>query len=194
MAVATITVRTRATRQQVLATVRSLPRLLAGRQHHFQPPVQAAMARVGLAAQQFIYEAFRQKSLGLSDAAGLRWKQLAPLTIRLKRRTAPANARRVLREFDDLLMSLKPPLRPQDAVPLPPLRRYQVFQVRPGRVTIGTNRPHAALHHRGVPGKLPQRRLWPKIGQWPAAWWGRLVRQLRAGAIDVLRTLWSHAA
>lgn len=55
----------------------------------------------------------------------------------------------------------------------------QVFRVGSGSVTVGTNRKGARAHHKGVPGRLPQRRLWPAPRRWPPAWWQDIIEQAR---------------
>lgn len=62
---------------------------------------------------------------------------------------------------------------------------YQVFRVKPGAVIVGTNRKGAAAHHQGVPGRLPQRRLWPEPSRWPSLWWQDITEQARGGLIDL---------
>lgn len=62
----------------------------------------------------------------------------------------------------------------------------QVLRAEAGAVIIGTNRAGAAAHHRGVPGRLPQRRLWPPPAAWPAAWWRDVAEQVRAGVLDAV--------
>jgi hypothetical protein len=87
-----------------------------------------------------------------------------------------------LRDTGLLLNSLSPGV--------PGSQPNQVFRVGDANVIIGTNREHAVAHHNGVPGKLPQRRLWPPPSKWPASWWGGMLSQLRQGMIDVVaRTL-----
>lgn len=61
----------------------------------------------------------------------------------------------------------------------------QIFRVQPGEVIVGTNRKGAAVHHRGVLGRLPQRRLWPPVNRWPSSWWEDIAEQGRAGLVDL---------
>lgn len=85
----------------------------------------------------------------------------------------------VLRDTGLLLNSLSPGYSGSE----------QVFSVANGEVLIGTNRKGAAAHHRGVPGRLPQRRLWPDPADWPPAWWQDLLEQARAGVLDLALSL-----
>jgi len=82
----------------------------------------------------------------------------------------------ILRDLGLLLNSLSPGVQSQD----------QVFKVEPGSVIVGTNRKHAGSHHRGVPGRIPQRRLWPSPDKWAQSWWDDLDSQLRDGYVDIL--------
>lgn len=61
----------------------------------------------------------------------------------------------------------------------------QVFRTERGAVTIGTNRKGARGHHEGIPGKLPQRRLWPEVNKWPALWWRDIEDQIKQGLVDI---------
>lgn len=65
----------------------------------------------------------------------------------------------------------------------------QVFRLGQATVTIGTSRRGALAHHRGVPGRLPQRRLWPELRRWPATWWQDMLDQVRVGLIDMAAQL-----
>lgn len=81
----------------------------------------------------------------------------------------------ILRDTGLLLSSLSPGVKSAE----------QVFRVEPGEVIVGTNRKWAAVHHRGIPGRLPQRRLWPEPGRWPSSWWQDIAEQARQGLIDL---------
>jgi hypothetical protein len=62
------------------------------------------------------------------------------------------------------------------------------FQVRieGGEIVISTNRKGAGAHHYGVPGKLPQRRLWPEPGRWPQSWWLDVATSIRDSLLESL--------
>ena len=81
----------------------------------------------------------------------------------------------ILRDTGLLLNSLSP------GVASP----HRVFRVGRGEVIVGTNRKGAGAHHRGVPGRLPQRRLWPDPRRWPKSWWQDVTDQVKQGAVDV---------
>jgi phage gpG-like protein len=57
--------------------------------------------------------------------------------------------------------------------------------VEGGAAAVGTNVPYAKYHHRGVPGRLPQRRLWPESRRWPESWWRDLREQANQGLLDL---------
>jgi hypothetical protein len=183
----TVTIVVKAPRRLVVAMIHALPAVLRGRAGVDTRLTDTVLVRMGLTVQRFTSQAFRQKANGGADASGLYWKPLSRYTIQKKRRTAPANAKKILREFNHLVTSLEPALRPMNATPTPPVRPLQVFRLRPGQVTIGTSRPHANQHHTGR-GR-PLRRLWPHPRQWPNTWWSELLNQTRMGTIAVLTTL-----
>jgi len=85
----------------------------------------------------------------------------------------------ILRDTGLLLNSLSPGITIAE----------QVFRVLPGEVIVGTSRKGAASHHTGIPGRLPQRRLWPEPSRWPSSWWLDLAEQGRAGLIDIAISL-----
>jgi hypothetical protein len=172
-----ITITVRGNKEQVLQIVRHAANGL--------PKTRQVLVRIGLAMQGVISRAFKRKSDGGLDATGAKWKPLSPVTVAKKKRTAPQNARRILREHDLLLHSLEPAVRPENAPSFPPRRPFQVFRVGPRGIEIGTSRPFALLHHRGT-RRLPRRPLWPDPRQWPASWWARVLAEARAGAMKYL--------
>lgn len=91
-----------------------------------------------------------------------------------------------LRDTGLLLNSLSPGIQPDAAGSSPPNVPQQVFQVTSDAVIIGTNRKHAVSHHQGIPGKLPQRRLWPEPMRWPSSWWDMILDQARQGLLDIV--------
>lgn len=186
----TRTIAVRASKAEVLRVLRGLGGVVSGAPFTRGAESQRFKARIGLTVQDFLYHAFRQKSDGAADATGLRWPPLAPLTIRLKRRTAPANATKVLREFDDLERSLKPALRPEDAQANVPQVPWQVFRIEPRSIVLGTSRKWAEVHHRGS-GRIPERRLWPKPSTWVTTWWSSILHQAQRGLMDLIASLLS---
>lgn len=72
---------------------------------------------------------------------------------------------------------------------LSPGAQYNVFRLGRGNVELGTSRPAALYHHEGIPGRLPQRRLWPETSQWPTRWWDDILNQATAGVVEIARSL-----
>lgn len=68
----------------------------------------------------------------------------------------------------------------------------RVFRVGRGEVIVGTNRKGAAAHHKGKPGKLPQRRLWPPVSKWPTSWWRDVLDQAKQGMLDIAAKLFRN--
>ena len=81
----------------------------------------------------------------------------------------------ILRDTGLLLNSLSPGVASSE----------RVFRVAPGEVIVGTNRKGAKGHHEGIPGRLPQRRLWPSPSNWPASWWDDVRDQTKQGLLDI---------
>lgn len=139
-----------------------------------------------------ISEAFIVKSRGGTDETGERWAPLSPKTIasRLRKKskvrhpTPPFDkyARSqvdILRDTGKLLKSLTPYTSSSE----------KVFSVSQSSVIIGTRRKGAAAHHRGIPGRLPQRRLWPPQSNWPSSWWSDILEVTRKGVVSTLTDL-----
>ena len=89
----------------------------------------------------------------------------------------------ILRDTGLLLNSLSPGVASPE----------RVFRVGYGAVIVGTNRKGAAAHHRGAK-HLPQRRLWPPVSKWPAAWWRDVIEQARQGILDIATTIAKRGA
>lgn len=81
----------------------------------------------------------------------------------------------ILRDTGLLLNSLSPGVDSE----------HQVFRLGTGEVIVGTNRKGAAAHHSGIPGRLPQRRLWPEVNRWPTSWWIDILESARTGLVDI---------
>jgi hypothetical protein len=121
-----------------------------------RPPDGAVALAVGLELLALLRERFLILSRG-GVYYGERWPPLAASTLRRGGRRAG-----VLDVSGRLLLSLSPP----------PGHPDQVFDVRPGRVRVGTRRPGARHQHRGT-YRIPIRRLWP--ARLPPAWKRRLL-------------------
>ena len=133
----------------------------------------------GQATLRVVHEAFLVKVAGGTDAAGLRWQELAPATLRKKLFD------RILVDGGDLERSLAPGVVGRT--------KLQVFRRRGNAVTVGTRRPFALAQHEGIPGRLPQRRLWPRVRDWPAPWWRKIAGAAKMEVVKVIqRTLQGH--
>jgi hypothetical protein len=94
----------------------------------------------------------------------------------------------ILRDTGLLLASLTPGAVRPTGRPIPV--KHQVFRLAPGEVIIGANRKGAHGHHHGVPARnLPQRRLWPPVGNWPTRWWQGITEQCRLGLIELAQDI-----
>lgn len=98
----------------------------------------------------------------------------------------------ILRDTGELLTSLSPGSAP-DARHATPVQS-QVFRVGINSVVVGTTRKGASGHHHGIPGKLPQRRLWPKPSTWPQDWWDSIAEPVQEAVIEVIQQLLRDAA
>ncbi len=94
----------------------------------------------------------------------------------------------ILRDTGLLFNSLSPGVKPENAGPDPPRVDKQVCRLTRSGIIVGTNRLWAGTHHRGVPGRIPQRRLWPEVNRWPRRWWDAILKQASAGVMDIF--LW----
>ncbi len=88
----------------------------------------------------------------------------------------------ILRDTGLLLNSLSPGVASGSS---PPQIPEQVFQLGRGEVIVGTSRRFAGSHHRGIPGRLTQRRLWPEPRDWTPNWWADLAEQAREGLVEI---------
>jgi hypothetical protein len=93
----------------------------------------------------------------------------------------------ILRDTGLLLNSLTPGIDPIVGIApsTPPRTPHQVFRLGQGEVVIGTNRKWCGTHHRGVPGRIPKRPLWPDPKKWPSSWWRDILGQAREGLVDI---------
>ena len=127
---------------------------------------------VGLATMEIVHEAFVAKEGGGADEAGLKWPALAESTVRKKGDDA------ILVEEGDLEASLKPASGSRP--------KYQVFRIRKNFWEGGTRRPFALAQHKGIKGKLPQRRLWAEFRAWPREWWNKI---LGAATVEIVQVI-----
>lgn len=64
---------------------------------------------------------------------------------------------------------------------------YHSIKVRVNRseAVISSDHPGAAAHHNGIPGRLPQRRLWPGPRRWPRSWWDEILQIVQQEVVDI---------
>lgn len=64
---------------------------------------------------------------------------------------------------------------------------YRSIKARVNRseAVVSSDHPGAAAHHNGVPGKLPQRRLWPGPYRWPVSWWEDIIQIVQQEVADI---------
>ena len=92
----------------------------------------------------------------------------------------------ILRDTGLLLNSLTPGVPAESAGSGIPSVPNQVFRVGEGSVTVGSSVKYAAAHHHGIPGRLPQRRLWSPPSSWPSSHWDGILDHVKQGLIDIV--------
>lgn len=92
----TTVVRIKATHQQARDLIQRLPRILAGREPDPTGLVKQLQLRVGVAALSSIQKDFERKSQGQTGEDGVKWPELSPITLALRRvNTAPKAIQRL---------------------------------------------------------------------------------------------------
>lgn len=124
---------------------------------------------------RFIATGMNEAEAG-ARAAAIAWATLKQEGAKTKIGTFGGRKVDVLRDTGELFRSLSPGLEDK-----PSRASGQVFRVTPGAVMVGTNKK--TWHHRGIPGRLPARPLWPTNGQLPVAWQSHLLRVYRRGLL-----------
>lgn len=61
-----------------------------------------------------------------------------------------------------------------------------VSGVERGEIIVKATAKHAAAHHYGVPGRTPQRRLWPEPSRWPSQWWQDIANSMRDSLVEII--------
>ena len=101
-----------------------------------------------------------------AHAAAYAWSILKAEGARTMRQEYGSRPVDILIDKGDLAESLRPGSGHPD----------QILEIEPGAVTIGSARKYAGAHQNGVPGRLPQRKLWPDNGDLPAEWADQLMK------------------
>lgn len=159
------TVRVKATRREVKRLLRQLPAVLSGKGGDPTGIARSLSLRLGMVALSLVKQAFVEKATGGADESGLRWKPLAPSTIRGRRQGKGAGEPQIGRDTGILLNSLSP------GAP------SNVLDARAGLASVGTAVPYAEYFH-------AERPLWPDPDKWPKAWLDQLASQLAQGALQ----------
>jgi hypothetical protein len=163
----------RGTREELRRLLRDLPLVLAGRAPDPLGIARGLQLRLGTTLLSKVQQDFITKSRGGVGTDGVKWAPLSPKTIARRRKGPKGKGKKkkaapapvdILRNTGELLRSLSPGVdeKPSGAP-------GQVFDVsRPGVIVVGTNKK--PYHHKGIPGRLPARPLWPVDGKIPGAW------------------------
>lgn len=159
------TVRVKASRAEVKRLLRALPAVLSGKTPDSTGVARSISLRLGMTALSLVKQAFVEKAAGGADASGLRWKPLAPSTIRGRRQGSATGTPQIGRDTGILLNSLSP------GAP------DNVLDARAGLVSVGTSVPYAVHFH-------AERPLWPDASKWPQPWLTLLASQLAQGALQ----------
>lgn len=110
-----------------------------------------------------------------AKAGSIAWFELKKRGAKTKLDVLGSRKVEILRDTSELFRSLSP---------LDPLRTRppgQILERDKASVTVGTNvKP---WHHRGIPGRLPSRPLWPLTGDIPGKWWDSMTQT----AIDAIK-------
>lgn len=113
-------------------------------------------------------------------AAAIAWTALKAMGAKTKLEVLGSRVVDVLRDTSELFRSLSPGFEDQ-----PSNADGQIFQVEPGRVTVGTNKK--PWHHAGNPARnLPARPFWPTDGNLPPEWRDALLQTLLRGLVRVI--------
>ncbi len=169
------------TAQQAAATLSRLPGILAGTAPDPQGIARGLQLRLGTALLSKVQQAFVTKARGGTGSDGIRWQPLKQETIDRRRvGKRKGGSVEILRDTGELFRSLSPGIddRPSGAP-------GQVFDTPPGKVRVGTNKK--PWHHRGVPGRLPARPLWPDV--LPPAWTAALAKTAQRGVVRAIVVL-----
>lgn len=154
----------RGSKSSLLATLHSLPALLAGRLPDPMRLGELFLTVLGNRVLDLIQSDFRVKMSGGVGSDGIRWKELAEATLE-RRRAKGIEGEEILRETGELYGSLTPGMSdsPDEARPA-----GQVFDIQPGSITVGASGTKADVHQHGA-GHVPARPIVPE-GDIPSGW------------------------
>lgn len=133
-----------------------------------------------------IYAGRLRKGDTPAEAATLAWGVLKKQGAKTKLEVLGGRQVDILRDTGLMFKSLSPGVadRPSGA-------QFQVFEMKPGEITVGTNR--YPWHHLGIPGRLPARNLWPTDGRLPDSWWKAIAGAMSRGVVQAMIYMISSA-
>lgn len=183
-----------------------LPAMLSGEEVDPTGYVQEMYRNLGIAALNIIQEAFLVKSQRAADEAGRQWAELAPMTIRLRRKRRQgkgqhedSSSEKILIETERLYQSLTPPVGGVTGAVAAGTSESvadRIFELMPKGIEVGSNVPYAGKHHYGGVSargaEVPQRRLWPEWRYWPTVWRERLMDEISKALTRMLIQMMSH--
>lgn len=170
---------------ETIARRRSTPAELRGFGIHEGPRPSLSPAEDQLWRRTFV-SVYRRARVDLDDreakarAASVAWATVKRAGAKTKTELLGSRKVDMLRDTGELFRSLTPGI---DDVPSG--ADGQVFEVRPGRVIVGTNKK--PWHQDGNAAKnLPARPLWPRSGEVPAAWWPAVNEAVATGLAEAV--------
>ena len=90
----------------------------------------------------------------------------------------------ILRDTVKLFRSFTPGIADKGASPAP---ESQILIIKPGTIVVGSS--EKPWHHKGIPGRLPARSLWPLNDEIPEAWWVHINDAITTGIMEVAQLL-----
>lgn len=168
------------TRADLVRSLRLIPEVLAGTY-----PDQLGLGAVfwgyiGNAALEQIEGDFDARMRGGVGPDGKPWAALKPSTLRSKRPIYPFYKDEILAETGKLLASLE-----SRRGYVPSGAADQIFDIKPGSVTVGSKEKKADLHQYGT-DRMPARPIVPPDGQIPKAWDNRIEEAMEDGLKAVI--------
>jgi hypothetical protein len=175
----------RGTRADLERSIRLIPSVLAGAHPDVLGIREVFFGYVANAVLREIRDAYLVKLDGGTGSDGIRWAELAVATL-AKRRSKGRTDSEILLETGDLLASLRPGIGHH-----PLGNPEQVFDVKPGGVTVGTADRKADRHQTGTEF-MPARPIVPPDGELPPAWIEPVERAMEEGIAKVIEMVVSN--
>jgi hypothetical protein len=153
----------RGSHASLLVALERLPAVLSGREPDPHKLGELFLTVIGNRILDLIQHDFRTKSDGGVGLDGIRWLELKEATLERRRRKG-IDGEQILKETGELYASLTPSQSDDPGAPRPV---GQVFDLSPGRVTVGTEGTKADVHQYGS-GRVPARPIVPDSS--PSGW------------------------